>query len=248
VAFLQIDFTGKCLGKESSMNVICPQEPGPYPVLYLLHGHSDNASAWYRRSSIERYVDDLKLIVVMPDGWLSYYCNDPRPGGLAYEDHIIKDVIRTVDRMLPTIPERRGRGIVGLSMGGYGAMKLAMKFPDIFAAASSHSGAVDICRVGRDHHNLTHAGQVARTVTEDSDDNCFHLARQLAARSDRPALRIDCGVDDFLIEDNRRFHTLLEELDIEHAYAEYPGEHTWDYWDEHVQETIDFMAEHLASK
>jgi S-formylglutathione hydrolase FrmB len=246
MALLQIEFFGKHLGKMASMAAICPQEPGPYPVLYLLHGHSDNHSAWFRRSGIERYVEGQNLIVVMPDGFVSFYCNDPRPGGLPYEDHIVKDVVQTIDRMLPTIPRREGRGIAGLSMGGYGAMKLAMKHPDMFAAASSHSGALDIASLGRERHVGSHASEVAKTVADDSSDNCFHLAKQLVGREPRPAIRFDCGVDDFLIEDNRHYHAHLEAVGLEHTYAEYPGEHTWDYWDEHVRETVQFMVEHLG--
>jgi len=129
------------------MNVIFPEigvgEP-PFPVFYLLHGLSDDHTSWARRTSIERYVAPLPLIVVMPDGGRGFYCDAVE--GPAYERHVIEDVIGFVDRTCQTIPERKGRVIGGLSMGGYGALKLALKFPHLFCSAVAHSSAFDVRR------------------------------------------------------------------------------------------------------
>ena len=142
MALMQIDFRGQALGKMTSMTVLLPDEgEGPFPVLYLLHGLSDNHSAWCRRTALERYLDGKGLIVVMPDGHVSFYCNNPAPMGLAYEDHIVRDVVGFVDRVLPSRADRTGRAIAGLSMGGYGAMMLGLKHPDLFCAIGGHSSA-----------------------------------------------------------------------------------------------------------
>jgi putative tributyrin esterase len=127
MAFCTLHFHSPALVKACSMNVIVPEsgvgEP-PFPVCYLLHGLSDDHTSWARRTSIERYVADLPLIVVMPDGGRSFYTDAVE--GPAYERHLIEDVIGFVDRTFQTIRARRGRVIGGLSMGGFGAMKLAL--------------------------------------------------------------------------------------------------------------------------
>ena len=133
MALCSVQLFGESIQKASGMNVILPDAQGPFGVLYLLHGLSDDHTIWCRRTSIERYAAELPLIVVMPDGHRSFYCNDPRPGGCAYEDHIVTDVVGFVDRTFPTIADRAGRAIGGLSMGGYGAMMLALRHPDLFS-------------------------------------------------------------------------------------------------------------------
>lgn len=245
MALCEVRFFSSSLQKQETMNVIVPDGGGPFPTLYLLHGMSDDYSAWMRRSSIERYAEKYRLMVVMPDGHRSFYVNDPRPGGLAYEDHIIKDVIGQADRLLPTIRSRRGRAVAGLSMGGYGAMMLAMKNPSKFAAAAAHSGAMFFAHeklAGRDDINVL-ASSLPR-----GEYDLFSLARKLAAGRTRLAIRFDCGAEDFLIQANRRFDAHLNKLGIDHQYAEHPGQHTWDYWDVHVQETLRFCRQNLARK
>lgn len=247
MAFMQLDYMGKTLGKAASLWAIVPQEPGPYPVLYLLHGYSDNHSAWLRRTSLERYVEGKKLIIVMPDGGVSYYCNDPRCGLLPYEDHILKDVVRTVDRMLPTVDSREGRGVAGLSMGGYGAMKLALKYPEVFAAASSLSGAMEWTHGRAEDTYHKDQKEFFEAVRENGRNDCFQLASDALQCEQRPVIRFDCGTEDFLLDANRNFHIHLQAVGYEHVYKEYSGEHNWDYWDAHLPETLDFMIEHLQT-
>jgi len=243
MALAQIHFRSNSIHKETALNVLLPEcGDGPFPVLYLLHGLSDDHSAWMRYSSIERQVCDLPLIVVMPDGYRSYYVNDPRPEGLAFEDHIIKDVVGFVDRTFPTISGRAGRAIAGLSMGGYGAMVQAMRHPEMFCAASSHSGALSFVTCNYDRPGLR---ELPRALKREDYDPAT-LAESLVDRPDRPALRFDCGVDDHLLGHSRDLHATLKSLGIEHEYAEYPGAHTWAYWDEHVGETIAFVTKRFG--
>ena len=149
MALCEVRFRGQSIEKQTGMNVILPDGEGPFPVLYLLHGLSDDYTIWHRRTSIERYVEAQPLIVVMPDGHRSFYCNDPRPGGLAYEDHIVTDVVDVVERTFPVIADRGARAIAGLSMGGYGAIMLGLRHPDVFSVACSHSGAMRSSSVPR---------------------------------------------------------------------------------------------------
>ncbi len=244
MAFCTMQFEGPSIGKQASMNLIVPETgDGPFPTLYLLHGLSDDHTAWMRRTSIERYVEDMRLIVVMPNGHRSFYCNDPGPGGHAYEDHIVDDVVGFVDRTLPTVADRAGRAIAGISMGGYGAMMLAMRHPGVFSAACSHSGALAMFEAERPEPPAIEAvisGRVAEGY------NCFRLAEQLKTSGHDLAIRIDCGVDDFLLDDSRAFHAHLVALGIGHVYEEDPGAHSWTYWDEHIRRTLAFVTENLG--
>lgn len=231
------------LEKMTSLSVILPEgKTGPFPVFYLLHGLSDDHSAWTRRTSIERYVDGLPLIVVMPNGERGFYTDSQSNPKAAFETNIIRDIVGFVDRTFQTILTRQGRVIAGLSMGGYGAAKLAIKHPDLFCAAVSHSGAFGFGSRALSKDEAWHQEWIP-VFGEDprgGDNDIFALAER-AHRDTLPALRIDCGIDDALLEDNRRFHAHLEKLGFPHQYEEHAGAHNWQYWDTHVQETIAFF-------
>lgn len=245
MALCTVHFFSNSIQKQDAMNVVIPDGRGPFPVLYLLHGLSDDYTIWMRRTSIERHAAKYKLMVVMPDTHRFFYVNDPRPGGLKYEDHIVKDVLGQIDRLFPTIASRRGRAVAGLSMGGYGATMLALKNPDKFVAAASHSGAFHF---GRESLRSTPEISPLSAAMPRGKYDVHALARKLVRSRNRPALRFDCGADDFLIEQNRQFHAYLGRIGFQHEYAEHPGEHTWDYWDAHVQETLRFVWRRLARK
>jgi S-formylglutathione hydrolase FrmB len=184
------------------------------------------------------------MIVVMPNGERSYYTDAHANPRAAFETFIVRDLIGFVDRMFQTIPTRAGRVIGGLSMGGYGALKLALKHSDLFRAAASHSGALCAPRPPLPDRRDEFAAIFGDDAIGGPED-LFALAER-ADRSMLPVVRIDCGVDDFLIEDNRRLHEHLEQLGVPHEYTEYPGAHDWAYWDTHVQEAIAFFARELG--
>jgi len=245
MALCEVKFLSTSIQKQDTMKVIVPDGRGPFPVLYLLHGMSDDYSIWLRQTSIERYVAGLRLMVVMPDTHRFFYVNDPRPGGLAYEDHIIKDVIGQTDRLFPTIRARRARAVAGLSMGGYGAMMLAMKNSGKFSVAVSHSGAM-----GFAHRTLANRADInvlAQGLPRGKYD-LYTLAKKLKNSRAKLAVRFDCGTEDFLIEHNRHFHSHLNKIGLVHEYAEHPGEHTWSYWDLHILDTLKFIRKHIARK
>ncbi len=242
------------LGKAKSLMAIVPENAGdgPFPVWYLLHGLSDNHTAWTRQTSIERYVSGLPIIVVMPDGERGFYTDAREGHNAAYETNIIRDVIGFVDDTFQTIPTREGRVVSGLSMGGYGAMKLALKHPHLFRAAVSHSGAIGFASRALSEIDAFEGGGWLREFipifgpdARGGSEDCFALAEKIE-RAQLPALRIDCGGDDFLIEENREFHAHLKKLGVAHEYEEWPGGHDWSYWDAHVQETIAFFARELG--
>jgi len=230
MAVTSVRFFSDALGKWTRYNVIVPEAgEGPYPVLMQLHGLSDDEDSWLERSNLARYVESLPLIVVLPDGGTSGYLNWKASGRLhkhRYEDLLVNDIAAHLRRHFNV---REGKwAIGGLSMGGFGAMRLGLKYADRFASIHAHSSAFHI-------HEM-----VDPDLVEDLDDaDIFRHAEALARRDgDRPVIAFDCGVDDRLLEHNRRFHEHLQSLDIEHTYAEFEGDHTWDYWDLHVQEAL----------
>ena len=250
MAYGTFHYNSPALGKQSSCQIIFPEteRPGPYPTFYLLHGLSDDYTIWARRTSIERYVQALPLVVVMAEGGRGWYSDAHQ--GYAYEAAIINDLIGFVDRTFHTDARREARCIGGLSMGGYGAIKLALQHPDKFVSANGHSGAY-----GFGHAAWRGEEPEFRRIIGPQESggplDLWSLAASVAQRADRagvpqPALRIDCGTSDFLIEQNRDFHAHLDELNIAHEYEEFPGAHDWAYWDKHVQSALRFHARHLG--
>jgi len=234
------------LQRMTSFMAILPEKmPPPFPVLYLLHGLSDDHTAWVRRTSIERYVSRLPLIVVMPDGQRSWYTDAVSIPTCAFETFIVRDLVSFVDTTFPTKQSRAGRAIAGLSMGGYGAFKLALKHPDMFCAAASLSGALYV----GERFNVNEVRDCEmRLIFGESVPDTEDIPKLVTTLrpENLPALWFDCGTEDFLIEHNRRFHKLLEELNIPHRYSERPGEHSWSHWDIVIQEALEFIRQQFG--
>lgn len=242
------------IGKMTSLRVIVPENlgGGPFPVLYLLHGLSDNHTGWTRLTSLERYLAGVPLIVVMPDGGRSWYTDAGDGFHAAYETHIVRDIVNFTDNTFHTIAARQSRGIAGLSMGGYGAWKLGLKHRQLFGATVSHSGALGFA--SRDIEALASSRDDRAWLREfmpifgrdprGSDNDIFALLETIPPE-ELPQLRFDCGRDDFLIEDNRRLHAHLQALGIAHQYEEHDGAHDWQYWDLHIRDSIEFFKSHL---
>ena len=244
MAFIDLHYFSPALGKQTGAYVLLPEAAtGPFPVLYLLHGLSDDHTIWLRRTALERYLADLPLAVVMPDGGRGFYCD--AVAGYAFETALAVELVDRIDRTFPTQAEREGRFVAGLSMGGYGAMKFVLSHPDRFSAGVSHSGALAFGHsYGSDQDDAfgREFGRVLGTDYAGGPNDLFALAEKRHAEGTLPRLRIDCGVDDFLIESNRAFTTHLTEKGIPHEYAEHPGAHTWTYWDRHIQDSLRFFG------
>jgi len=247
MAFATIHYQGRSLQKASAFNVIFPEDanvPRPWSTFYLLHGLSDDHTTWHRRSSVERYVAGMPLVVVMPDGGRGWYTNAIE--GLAYEDDLIRDVVGLVERTFPVKADRSARAIGGLSMGGFGAVKLALKHPELFCSVTSHSGALAFARL-KPVEIRQFAAEFEKIFGENPEngpEDPFALVEKIDP-GPIPALRIDCGTEDFLLGQNRAFHALLESRQIDHEYHEFPGGHDWAYWDCHVREAIAFHRKNL---
>jgi S-formylglutathione hydrolase FrmB len=227
-----VRFFSDALGKWTRYNVILPDEgEGPFPVLVQLHGLTDDCDAWIERSNLVRHVADMPLVVVLPDGGTSAYLNwkaSDRLNKHRYEDLIVTDIPAHLKRHFNVTDGPWAIG--GLSMGGYGAVRLGLKYPDRFASIYAHSSAF---RIDEALRSLDEA-----LVENVGDADVYVHAAALAERNQRPVIAFDCGVGDRLIDHNRRFHEHLQSLNIDHHYAEFEGGHEWDYWDLHVREAL----------
>ena len=257
MAFFDCHFFSDTLAMTVSAYVLVPQsstkqigsESGPdravYPTLYLLHGLSDDHTIWMRRTSIERYAAAKNIAVVIPAVARSFYQN--MASGPQYWTFVSEELPRLMRQFFPLSAAREDNFVAGLSMGGYGALRLGLARPESFAAAASLSGALDF--VGR----LRSAGKpgsrvslaewqgVAGVNLEAGEGDLYALAERAAHTANRPALWLDCGTEDELLPDSRDFHAHLDRLDYPHHYEEKPGLHDWRYWDGQIQRVLDWL-------
>jgi S-formylglutathione hydrolase FrmB len=250
MSLLQVHWRSDVLAQKVTMNVILPdQGEGPFATFYLLHGLSDDYSVWLRRTGIERYVEGLPLIVVMPDGHRSFYTD--MHDGPQYGKYMAYEIPAFVERNFPARRDRAGRCIGGLSMGGYGALRLALAHPDRYASVTSHSGALMAGRQEKPREggplSLAEARRIFGHRPRGTDHDLVYLAEKAKeAGTPLPAIRIDCGHDDFLLSDNREIHAELDRVGVAHEYEEFPGAHNWAYWDLHVLDAIEFHVRNLG--
>lgn len=258
MALVNLHWKSDVIGKQTSATVILPDTgTGPFATFYLLHGLTDDHTTWLRRSRIEWYVRDLPLIVVMPDGYRSFYTQPV--DGPDFALHIGEELPGFIERQFQARPERSARAIGGLSMGGYGALRIGLGHADRFCSINSHSGAVGWGNFdkktgprgpkslkGRGEDFLRELARIFGESPAGTDHDLITLARRARVAGCLPELLLDCGVDDFLLEDNRTFHEALETEKVPHLYREFPGVHDWDYWDLHIREALDFHARNLG--
>lgn len=257
-----VQFESRLVGAPLPYNVILPADykrgsskSKRYPVLYLLHGLGGSAADWVsERAHLADYAAGYPFIVVMPEGKDGWY-TDGREPNAKFESYFVQELIPDVDRRFRTLASREGRAVAGLSMGGYGSLKFALKHPELFAFAGSMSGALAVASwtpemplpefvkpsVARVY------GDAASAVRRDND--IYRIAKELTPEQTKalPFLYLDCGTEDFLITNSRDFSALLIEKKIAHEFRELPGTHSWPYWDRQVREVLRLAAERLAA-
>jgi len=240
-AHVQVDtvsvFSSK-MKKEVKSVVIVPENYSTkrhYPVVYLLHGFSDNYAKWIKTvPSIKNLSTEHQFIIVCPDGgYSSWYLDSPIDSTSQYESFITKDLLKYVDEHYSTIPERKQRAITGLSMGGHGALYIAIRNKDLFANAGSMSGGVDLRTSTKKFDIARRIGEIDTNKAEWDNRSVINMVEDL--KNNELNLIIDCGVSDFFYQINASLHRRLMALNIDHDYTERPGGHNWDYWTNSVQ-------------
>lgn len=230
--------------KEVKSVIILPENYTPqkkYPVVYLLHGYSDTYSKWVRTvPSIKQLATAYELIIVCPDGaFSSWYVDSPTDPGFQYETHITRELRKYVEKKYSTIEKREARAITGLSMGGHGALVLAMRNKDIYAHAGSMSGVTDILSLDRNLDLDKRLGKKEENTERWKKHSAFYLAEEL--KNGELNLSIECGTGDFLFDSNQQFHRKLLDLKIDHDYTIRPGVHNWDYWTNAIEYQLLFF-------
>ena len=253
MAFLELKFKSTVLMMEVCVNVILPESlrtdpDAKYKTLYLLHGLSDDYNAWMRRTAIERYAIEHGIAVVMPNAARSWYVD--MASGPRYLTYIAEEVPAVCRSFFRGMSDRREDNMIaGLSMGGYGAMKIALTYPEHYGYCASLSGAMDIAALYRKFDINEWKGIFgfdfeSATQLVGTKHDTFALARNLRKRNGNfPEIYLWCGESDVLLEANQRFRDLLIELEVPHLYEESEGNHSWKWWDLHIQDALKYFSE-----
>jgi putative tributyrin esterase len=242
--------------REMPYRVLLPSGPAAgresYPVLYLLHGLFGSCDNWLELTKIAEYADGRNIAIVMPEGGDGWYTDSASVESDRYESYFTSELAPKIERLFPVATERRKRGIAGLSMGGYGAFKFALKRPNAFIFAGAMSGAFEAphrteAAPGFDWGIL--GPSVNRAFGAEGsparrDGDIFRLVNEIAEKaSDLPYFYLDCGIEDGFLGINRRLAKLLKRKGIRYEYHENAGGHDWDYWDRQIERVLDVFEE-----
>lgn len=221
-------------------------ESREYPVVYLLHGYSGSYSDWVKKApSLQQAVDTYGLIVVCPDGGFgSWYFDSPVDPAFKYETYVTAELVPWIDSHYKTIRNRQGRAITGLSMGGHGALFLAIRHQDLFGAAGSMSGGVDIRPFPANWDIAKRLGPYDKFPERWEQNTVINLLHLITPNS--LALIVDCGTEDFFFRVNNNLHDKLLERNIAHEYTTRPGGHNWAYWNNAVNHQLLYMQQFFA--
>ncbi|MEP7049745.1 MAG: alpha/beta hydrolase family protein [Pseudomonadota bacterium] len=245
MAAIECKIFSETLGMTTGLRVLLPEPSrrpagrAAHPVLFLLHGLSDDESAWTRFSGLERYVLTLGLAVVMPNVNRSYYSNMKH--GYRYWDYVSDELLVKARALFPLSARREATFVAGQSMGGYGALKLALSMPETFAAAASLSGTCDLGNLRQRPEELALVfGDVAGIRKSGADlQELGHAAAQ--SRGPKPKIFQCCGTEDALLAGNRAFRDVISPLGFDYTYEESPGSHDWAYWDRAIERVLRWL-------
>lgn len=250
MAFLELKIFSEALGMQTEVLAVIPQrstlgeigtenkeERGKYKCLYLLHGLSDDQTIWMRRTSIERYATKYGIAVVMPRGDRSFYTD--MKYGPKYYTYVAEELPRIICDLLPISDRREDNVIGGLSMGGYGAMKIALRNTDRFSKIIALSSVADIRSLyERFEPTLNLVFGTKEGVTE--EDDLFTLTERAKKSDNAPSIFMAVGQSDFMYEENTRLRDHIKSLGYDLTYREGPGIHGWDFWDEYIRYALEW--------
>ena len=250
----------KLMAREMPYRVVLPvnynnsKEKTTYPVIYLLHGLTGHFDNWTDNTKLAEYAARYNYIIVTPEGNNGWYTDSATAPNDRYETYISQELIPEIDKKFRTKAARESRAIAGLSMGGYGSIKFGLKNPEMFALIGSFSGALGAA--SWTEKEIGTKGAIAESIlsvygTADSEtrrqNDIFKIAREMPADKIKnlPFIYLDCGTEDFLIQYNRDFASLLLEKKIKHEFRQLPGVHDWKFWDAQIQEFLELSEKFI---
>lgn len=260
MAHIQLNFFSDSLRKSTNVLVFIPTT-GPddylfnkeeqfllpdkkYQTLYLLHGSYDDYGSWTRNSRIENYAQEKCLAVVMPTVENSAYLD--MEYGEKYQTYISKELPEFLSVILPLSTKKEDTFIAGLSMGGGGAFRFALTFPEKYQAAASLSGALNMKAVDNCAHMDKMPLNYMRAIYGEKEHCEVIDLLETAELEKLPPLYMVCGTEDFILPANETFYEKAKEKEIDVIYEKYSGSHSWEFWDMYIRNVLDWMP--LACK
>ena len=260
MALLQMEFKSKALKRTVSLNVILPVEKfrGPYPTLYLLHGLTDNYNGWLDYTRIRLWAEESGLAVVMPSGENSFYMDILVKDGCLgdFGEYVGQELVDVTRELFPLSRERENTYIGGLSMGGFGTCRNALKYCDTFGKAAILSGALHFYEYpvewveseGNTIGEVRNFGDLEETRNTDRNPRFLMDAIKQDPTKQFPSFYIACGLQDVLLEANRSIAKALTEAGADVTYEEGEGVHDWYFWDEYIQHVLKWLDYASISK
>lgn len=251
VAMTDVTFRSASLGREMVYRVVLPARVPTgekLPVVYLLHGGGGGYRDWTNYSDVAKYAES-GLILVMPEGGSSYYTNSVEHPEDRYEDYVVRDLISEVESKYPAATGRQNRAIVGVSMGGYGAVKIAMKHPEVYVFAGGLSAAVDVptrpFSIKRVSQWRFHSSIFGPSGSQTRHDNDPYVLARTVDPGRMPYLFLTCGEQEGLLPANRKFAAILEERGFAYEFHTSLGDHNWIQWNAQVPRVFESLLRHI---
>ena len=242
MAFAHMELFSLELMMNTCVNVVLPDIGNlrEARVVTLLHGLSDNASGWCRYTACERYAKEKNLVLIMPEVQRSFYMDCAR--GLPYYTYISQELPRNMERIFSLSSRREDHYIMGLSMGGFGALKCALNHPETYAGAAAFSAVTDLRDFFSSYPQVLFPGEIqsilgeSLQIPENSD-----LVRLLKKNQPLPPIYLSCGEQDLLYGSVCRFEKALTAAGVSHRFDHRPGDHTWDFWDQSLRDALQWF-------
>lgn len=244
--------TSRLMARKMPYRIVLPaaysnDKQARFPVIYLLHGLTGHFDNWGSKTKIAEYLAPYQVIVVMPEGNDGWYTDSATQPNDRYETYMTRELIPEIDKKFRTLADRRHRIIAGLSMGGYGSIKFGLKSPEMFGLVGSFSGALGAA--SWTEKELSNSKWILSSIMSvygepgsqtRRENDIFKIVREMSPEKVKslPFIYLDCGTEDFLIQNNRDFLSLLNEKKIQHEFRELPGGHTWVYWEAQIQDFL----------
>jgi putative lysine transport system ATP-binding protein len=240
MALMMIEFHSNVLELNTNLYVIKPnilQDNEELKVLYLLHGYQGNYANWVKYTNLLRYVDGTNLLVVMPSGYNSFYVNHEIFGD--YSKYVAEEIYELINKTFNIKQTRENTFVAGLSMGGYGALKTALSYPEKYSKAVGFSSVIKLENmIDRVKDSLRPKTELFLNKDTAKKNSLYTLSKKALNKVE---LYFTCGTEDFLFNENEDFHKHLNEIKYNHTYLTGPGAHSWDYWDQEIKKALKWI-------